>query len=88
MGPIRLASVPLDVKQDDRSLLVSMVAATLKAQPIDPDIIIMTIYILYKHNNNFKKKSKKETKMANFGDQARFGEYMDRQFSSLNEVYL
>ena len=65
MGPIRLASVPLDVKQDDRSLLVSMVAATLKAQPIDTDIIIMTIYILYKHNNNLKK-SKKETKMANF----------------------
>ena len=35
-------------------LLVSMVAATLKAQPDDPDIIIMIIYILNKKNHTKK----------------------------------
>ena len=47
-------------------LLVSMVAAALKAQPIDPDIINMIIYILNKQNHT-KKIIKKISYLTNFG---------------------
>ena len=45
LGPIQWASGPLDLKQDGRSW---------KAQPNDPDIIIMIICILYKNTNDKK----------------------------------
>ena len=64
---------PLDAKQDGR-FWYQWSLQPKTATPNDPDIIIMIIYILYKHNNN---KKFKKSKMANFwpdpfqsGDQA------------------